>query len=98
MGTSSLRRAAQLRALRPDLEIEDIRGNLDTRLRKLDEGTYDAIVLAAAGLRGWVGSNRIAELLDPEMMCPAVGQGALAIETRDDTVRRSASARTLDHH
>lgn len=82
VGTSSLRRAAQLRRLRPDLRIEDIRGNLDTRLRKLDEGRYDAIVLASAGLvrLGW--AERIAELLEPERMCPAVGQGALAIETR----------------
>ena len=82
VGTSSLRRAAQLRRLRPDLAIEDIRGNLDTRLRKLDEGQYEAIILAAAGLRrlGW--GDRIAELLPPETMCPAVGQGALAIETR----------------
>ena len=83
VGTSSLRRAAQLRAVRPDLQVEPVRGNLDTRLRKLDEGQYDAIVLAAAGLRrlGW--ASRIAELLDPEVMCPAVGQGALAIETRN---------------
>jgi hydroxymethylbilane synthase len=83
VGTSSLRRAAQLRAVRPDLQVESIRGNLDTRLRKLDEGQYEAIVLAAAGLRrlGW--ADRIAELLDPGIMCPAVGQGALAIETRN---------------
>lgn len=83
VGTSSLRRAAQLRRLRPDLVIESVRGNLDTRLRKLDEGQYDAIVLAAAGLRrlGW--ADRIAELLAPEIVCPAVGQGALGIETRD---------------
>src|SRR5579862_2833251 len=82
VGTSSLRRSAQLRRLRPDLLIESIRGNLDTRLRKLDEGQYEAIVLAAAGLTrlGW--SARIAETLDPEVMCPAVGQGALAVETR----------------
>src|SRR5215469_16071018 len=82
VGTSSLRRAAQLRQIRPDLEIESIRGNLDTRLRKLDEGRYEAIVLAAAGLKrlGW--GDRIAELLPPEGMCSAVGQGALAIETR----------------
>jgi hydroxymethylbilane synthase len=84
VGTSSLRRAAQLRAVRPDLQIENIRGNLDTRLRKLDDGQYDAIVLASAGLRrlGW--EDRITELLDPEVMCPAVGQGALAVETRED--------------
>ena len=83
VGTSSLRRAAQLRAVRPDLQVESVRGNLDTRLRKLDEGQYEAIVLAAAGLRrlGW--AHRIAELLEPNVMCPAVGQGALAIETRD---------------
>jgi hydroxymethylbilane synthase len=82
VGTSSLRRAAQLRKTRPDLIVESVRGNLDTRLRKLDEGQYDAIVLAAAGLRrlGW--ADRIAETLGPEVMCPAVGQGALAIETR----------------
>lgn len=82
VGTSSLRRAAQLRKLRPDLAIESVRGNLDTRLRKLDEGKYDAILLAAAGLKrlGWGG--RIAEILPAGRMCPAVGQGALAIETR----------------
>ncbi|HKE28624.1 MAG TPA: hydroxymethylbilane synthase [Bryobacteraceae bacterium] len=81
VGTSSLRRSAQLRKLRPDLVIESARGNLDTRLRKLDEGQYDAIMLAAAGLKrlGW--GDRIAEILPPEIMCPAVGQGALAIET-----------------
>jgi len=97
VGTSSLRRAAQLRALLPDLQIENIRGNLDTRLRKLDEGQYDAIVLASAGLRrlGW--EKRIAELLDPEVMCPAVGQGALAVETRDDNDRAQAVAEALDH-
>jgi len=81
LGTSSLRRAAQLRKFRPDLEIEPVRGNLDTRLRKLDAGQYDAIVLAAAGLRrlGW--EDRIAEILPPDVVCPAVGQGSLAIET-----------------
>jgi hydroxymethylbilane synthase len=81
VGTSSLRRAAQLRKLRPGLTIESVRGNLDTRLRKLDVGEYDAILLAAAGLKrlGW--GDRIAELLPVETMCPAVGQGALAIES-----------------
>lgn len=94
VGTSSLRRAAQLRRLRPDLTIESIRGNLDTRLRKLDEGQYGAIVLAAAGLRrlGW--GDRIAEVLPPETMCPAVGQGALAIET-EESARHTVAA--LDH-
>jgi len=82
VGTSSLRRSAQLKKLRPDLVVESVRGNLDTRLRKLDEGQYDAILLAAAGMKrlGW--GARIAEILPPELMCPAVGQGALAIETR----------------
>ena len=94
VGTSSLRRAAQLRHLRPDLLIESIRGNLDTRLRKLDEGQYRAIVLAAAGLRrlGWGG--RIAEVFSPETMCPAVGQGALAVET---AAARRGVADALDH-
>jgi len=84
VGTSSLRRAAQLLYLRPDLKVESVRGNLDTRLRKLDQGQYDAILLAAAGLKrlGW--EDRIAEILPPQVMCPAVGQGALAIETRMD--------------
>jgi hydroxymethylbilane synthase len=82
VGSSSLRRASQLRQLRPDVKVESVRGNLDTRLRKLDEGQYDAILLAAAGLKrlGW--ADRIAEILAPDVMCPAVGQGALAIETR----------------
>ncbi len=96
VGTSSLRRSAQLRAARPDLVIETIRGNLDTRLRKLDEGQFDAIVLAAAGLRrlGWAG--RIAELLPVEVCCPAVGQGALAIETRDDDGAGATVCRKLN--
>jgi hydroxymethylbilane synthase len=96
VGTSSLRRAAQLRAARPDLAIENIRGNLDTRLRKLDEGQFDAIVLAAAGLRrlGW--AHRIAELLPEELMCPAVGQGALAVETRDDDGPAARLVKRLD--
>jgi hydroxymethylbilane synthase len=84
VGTSSLRRTAQLMALRPDLQVTDLRGNLDTRLRKLDEGHYEAILLAAAGLErlGW--ATRIAERLPIDVMCPAVGQGALAIEGRAD--------------
>ncbi len=83
VGTSSLRRVAQLRAVRPDLAIESVRGNVDTRLRKLGEGQYDALVMAAAGLRrlGW--EARIAEYIPIDVMCPAVGQGALAIETRE---------------
>ena len=93
VGTSSLRRAAQMRHLRPDVQVEDIRGNVDTRLRKLDEGRYDAILLASAGLHrlGW--QDRIAEILDPEVMLPAVGQGALGVETRagDDAINELLS-------
>jgi hydroxymethylbilane synthase len=96
VGTSSLRRAAQLRRLRPDLVIEDIRGNLDTRLRKLDEGRYDAILLAAAGLARLGLEARIAELLPPETMCPAVGQGALAVETRAEPDPAFALCAQLD--
>ncbi len=82
IGTSSGRRAAQLRLLRPDLVIEPVRGNVDTRLRKLKEGQYDAILLAAAGLRRLGLESEIAQLLSPDQMCPAPGQGALAIQTR----------------
>jgi len=96
VGTSSLRRCAQLRRLRPDLVIGSVRGNLDTRLRKLDEGQYDSIMLAAAGLTrlGW--EDRIAEILPVEVMCPAVGQGALAIETRAEG-RGFDACSLLDH-
>jgi hydroxymethylbilane synthase len=96
VGTSSLRRGAQLRKLRPDLVIESVRGNLDTRLRKLDEGQYDAILLAAAGLKrlGW--GARIAEILPADVMCSAVGQGALAIETRASGPGFNACSK-LDH-
>ena len=97
IGTSSLRRSSQLLALNPRLSVEMLRGNVDTRLRKLEEGEYDAIVLAAAGLRrlGW--QDRIRELIPAEIMCPAVGQGALAIETRDDGGAAHQVARQLDH-
>ena len=83
VGTGSLRRAAQLRALRPDLDVVGSRGNVDTRLRKLNEGRYDAIMLASAGLTrlGWAA--RISQYFDPSEICPAVGQGALAIETHE---------------
>ena len=89
VGTSSLRRRAQLRALRPDLDVLDLRGNLNTRLAKLDRGDYDAIVLAAAGVLrlGW--EDRIAERLDSSAWLPAVGQGALGVAARagDDRIR-----------
>lgn len=84
VGTSSLRRAAQLQAYRPDLRIESMRGNIDTRLRKLKEEGFDAIILAAAGLHRMGWKDRITEYLAPEVCLPAVGQGALAIECRKD--------------
>jgi len=84
LGTSSLRRQAQIRAARPDLRLEPIRGNVDTRLRKLDDGQFDAIILAAAGLHRLGFAERITEHLSPRLVLPAVGQGALAIETRSD--------------
>ena len=84
VGTSSLRRQVLLHALRPDLKIVPLRGNLDTRLRKLDEGQYDAIVLAAAGLKRLKMDERIRSLFEPEEMLPAAGQGALGIEIRSD--------------
>lgn len=82
VGTSSLRRRAQLLAARPDLNIRDLRGNVDTRLRKLDEGLYDAIILAAAGLERLDHADRIKSLIPASVCLPAVGQGALAIECR----------------
>jgi hydroxymethylbilane synthase len=84
-------------ALRPDLRVESLRGNLDTRLRKLAEGRYDAIMLAAAGLKRMGWEARIAEVLSVESMCPAVGQGALAIETRSGDGDAARICRQLDH-
>ena len=94
VGTGSLRRGAQLRALRPDLDVAPIRGNVDTRLRKLDEGQYDAIMLASAGLTrlGW--ASRISQYFEPSEICPAVGQGALAIETQ---LSKTELAAQLNH-
>lgn len=82
VGTSSLRRQCQLRALRPDLTIVDLRGNVGTRLDKLDRGDYDAIILAAAGLKRLALGGRIRELLAPDVCLPAIGQGAVGIECR----------------
>jgi hydroxymethylbilane synthase len=82
VGTSSLRRTCQLRAHRPDLHVEILRGNVDTRLRRLDEGSFDAIVLAAAGLARLGRRQRATSLLDPSLCLPAIGQGALGIEVR----------------
>jgi hydroxymethylbilane synthase len=95
VGTSSLRRVVQLLALRPDLRIEPLRGNLDTRLRKLDDGGYDAIVLAAAGLKRLGLGSRIRETFAIERMLPAAGQGALGIEIRSDDVELGARLATL---
>ncbi|HEY6766263.1 MAG TPA: hydroxymethylbilane synthase [Candidatus Sulfotelmatobacter sp.] len=89
VGTSSLRRQAQLKAIRPDLNVHPLRGNVDTRLRKLEEGEYDAIILAAAGLKRLGKMELVKQILPAEVMCPAAGQGALAIEIRagDEAMR-----------
>lgn len=92
VGTSSLRRQAQLKALRSDLDIHPLRGNVDTRLRKLEAGEYDAVILAAAGLNRLGKSESIRQALPAKIMCPAAGQGALAVEIRKDD---SAMARHL---
>jgi hydroxymethylbilane synthase len=84
IGTTSVRRAAQLRRLRPDVHVEPLRGNLDTRLRKLREGPLDAVVLAAAGLHRMGWRHQITEYFPQHVLYPAIGQGALAIETRAD--------------
>ena len=93
VGTSSLRREAQLRMFRPDLDVHPLRGNVDTRLRKLECGEYDAIILASAGLRRLGRTERICQILPVARMCPAAGQGALAIESRagDEGVRQALS-------
>jgi hydroxymethylbilane synthase len=97
IGTSSLRRSCQLLSLRPDLKVEQLRGNLDTRLRKLDEGQFDVVILAAAGVKrlGW--QDRITEILSPEISLPAIGQGAIGIECRmnDEWVNKLIAA--LNH-
>ena len=95
VGTTSLRRVCQVRALRPDLHLETLRGNLDTRLRKVAEGVVDAAILACAGLDRLGFQDRIAERLSIESMLPAIGQGALAIETRAQDQRVQALVRAL---
>lgn len=97
VGTSSLRRLSQLRALRPDLEIIPARGNVDTRLGKLDDGHFDAIILAAAGLKRLGRDDRITEYLNSDKMLSAVGQGAMAIETRSDDQRVNEIMSSLNH-
>jgi hydroxymethylbilane synthase len=93
VGTSSLRRQAQLKALRRDLEVHPLRGNVDTRLRKLESGEYDAIILAAAGLNRLGKRELVQQVLPAEIMCPAAGQGALAVEIRrgDSETKRHVS-------
>jgi hydroxymethylbilane synthase len=90
LGTSSLRRECQVRAYRPDLEVLPLRGNVNTRLRKLDEGQFDAIILAMAGLKRLGFDERIRSALTPEQSLPAIGQGALGIETRIDDAEINA--------
>ena len=96
VGTSSLRRQCQLKELRPDLEIKDLRGNVNTRLKKLDEGQYDAIILAAAGLLRLEMAERISAYIEPEVMLPANGQGAVGIECRVDDQRIKALLAPLE--
>lgn len=97
VGTSSLRRSCQLLSRRPDLKIEQLRGNLDTRLRKLDEGQFTAIILAAAGVKrlGW--ADRITEIISPEISLPAIGQGAIGIECRSDDAFINALVAPMNH-
>jgi len=97
VGTSSLRRVVQMKNLRPDLRIEPLRGNLDTRLRKLDEGGFDAIILAAAGLKRLGLAERIRAPFDPAAMIPAAGQGALGIEVRADAAALRAQLTEMIH-
>ncbi|HSQ59477.1 MAG TPA: hydroxymethylbilane synthase [Acidobacteriota bacterium] len=96
VGTSSLRRRSQLLARRPDLVVEDLRGNVPTRLRRVEEGRYDAVVIAAAGLRRLGLAGRITELIDEEIMLPAPGQGVLGIQTRADDAATIEAVRR--HH
>jgi hydroxymethylbilane synthase len=91
VGTSSLRRQAQLKALRPDLTIQPLRGNVDTRLSKLEAGEYDAVILAAAGLNRLGKTELIKQFISADVMCPAAGQGALAVEVR------AGDSGTLEH-
>jgi hydroxymethylbilane synthase len=97
VGTSSLRRQAQLRARRPDLQLRDLRGNVNTRLAKLDAGEYDAIVLACAGLQRLGFESRIRARLDAPQWLPAPAQGAIAIECRDDDVPTRELCAAIDH-
>jgi hydroxymethylbilane synthase len=96
IGTGSLRRQAQLRHIRPDLDVRDLRGNVDTRLRKVESGEYDAIMLAKAGLDRLGCAHRISETLSPEVCMPAVGQGAIAVECRASDAEAAQALEKLD--
>jgi len=98
VGTSSLRRQAQLRAARPDLVFDDLRGNVDTRLRKLSEGQYDAIVLAAAGVKRLGLADNVTEYLGTDITLPAIAQGAVGIECRENDAETNALIAPLNHH
>ena len=97
IGTSSLRRSAQLRHIRPDIHIVPLRGNIDTRIKKLDTENLDAVILAGAGVKRMNYEEKVSERLDFSIMLPAVGQGALCIETRNDDLFISPFAEMLDH-
>jgi hydroxymethylbilane synthase len=97
IGTTSLRRRAQVLALRPDLVVEDLRGNVDTRIRKLREGLFDAILLARAGLVRLGREGEATEVLEPDVLLPAPGQGAIALECRMDDAATAAAVAPLHH-
>lgn len=97
VGTSSLRRKAQIWSKRADLKLIDLRGNLDTRLRKLEEGQFEAMIVAFAGVKRLGRAERVTEVFKPEVMLPAVGQGAIAVEIREDDERMREIASQLDH-
>jgi hydroxymethylbilane synthase len=96
VGTSSLRRQAQLKTIRPDLEIHSLRGNVDTRLRKLEQGEYDAVILASAGLKRLAKTELIKQIIPTEIMCPAAGQGSLGIEIREGDAKTRELVKFLD--
>jgi hydroxymethylbilane synthase len=98
VGTSSLRRRSQLLALRPDLEVTELSGNVDTRLRKLSEGGYDGIVLAVAGLKRLGRGDEISFTFEPDELTPAAGQGSLALEARRDDQESAAAAAAISDH
>lgn len=97
VGTSSIRRIVQVKAARPDLQVVPVRGNVDTRLRKLDAGEYDAVILAAAGLERLGLADRVTQLVQPPDFWPAVAQGALGVQVRADDTRTLAAVAPLDH-